>query len=183
VVDILTFNFIFGFVLLFLANGMQILKIVRAKTSGSVSLYGFAVTIIMLIITIFAAKTAGVILLSYLGLLFAIISSIVVWSYRDDVSSDQPKDFIFGFIGALFMVAGIAQAIKSYNHIGITSEVSVVTWSVWVVFLINNLMMVESHSIMIANSITLSICLFVLFKCSPLANRPFVSLLGLRPSF
>jgi len=158
------YGFLFSLLLIATANFFQMTRIVINRGSKGVSLGAFVNSSIFHVITILVAVAQPIVMLSYVGLFFSALTILLILYFSTE-GGEPIKDFIYGLVGSVFLVAGVSQAIKSYRHDGLTEDVSPYSWVVWVVYLANNIFLAQSPYIVAANIVTITLCIFILYRC------------------
>jgi len=153
--------FYFNLTCVILSYGIQTLKIVKLKDSHGVSFQGFIINCIVHISTMTICESEYIFVISAVSFTVSAIMAGVVKYYENARVPESKMAFWVSLILSFFMVAAVAQAVKTWQHKGKTN-VNIASWWIWVAVVAVNIHLVEATEVIIALSITMVMVLYVI---------------------
>lgn len=139
---------------------LQFYKILKSKTSIGISLQAYLITFIAISILTFNADSNYVFYLGAIEMVLSGFGVFLIYYYREDLEKIT-KSFLIALFGSFFMIHGVMQGIKSFNHRAY-SNVSVSSYLLWVFMDGIIIYFAEDNKIIIALFISVLIYFYII---------------------
>lgn len=152
--------FVITFVAVVIGYSLQLIKIIKKKSSKGVSFQAWFITFIAASIITFNADAESVFIIASSEVLLSILGMFLIFLYRSQNSEKATPVFFIALFASFFMVHGVMQAIESYRHIG-RSNVSIGSYSTWILLDVMVIYLAEDLKIMFALGISIFLYLYI----------------------
>jgi len=149
------FIFVISSCLILMGYSFQCLTILKNKSSRGISFNAYLITFIASVMLTLIAKNDYVFYLGILETLLVVISMLIILHYKDyDLVEKKGVIFSIALVGSFFMLHGIMQMIKSFNHhdvtsISLRSYLSFITLDALIIYLAEDIKIIIALSVCI----------------------------------
>lgn len=164
-----TIVFLISVIVIFIGYFSQIYKIYKVKDTLSISPASYFVGFVANASLYISSINEYVTFITALGMFLSafVFLTIIYFDYKNNklkVNIKTSKALLFGFIGSLFGIFGIAQSIVCFENNNDITHVSFQSYIVWATYAITQLYLGDSIMVLTAASLSLIFYFYVIYN-------------------
>jgi len=138
----------------------QLNKIYKNKSSTGISLQAYIITFIAITLLTFNADSKEVFYIGFLEMILSLFGILLIYYFKNEEEKIS-KIFIVALTGSFFMIHGIMQGIKSFQHKG-KSTISISSYLIWIAMDLMIIYLATDIKIIIALLISILIYVYII---------------------